>query len=104
MEIVPGADSLISRRKFGDARVHLEFRTLVTPTNSGVYLQTRYEVNINESYGREDGNPCGGLDNCTNVKPRARASRPMLEWQTLDIDFKAPRFDVTGKKTANARA
>jgi hypothetical protein len=104
LEIVPGADSLISRRKFGDARVHLEFRTLVSPTNSGVYLQTRYEVNINESHGREDVTPCGGLDNCSDVKPRARASRPMGEWQTLDIDFLAPRFDATGRKTANARA
>ncbi len=104
MEIVPAADSLISRRKFGDARVHLEFRTLVAPTNSGVYLQTRYEVNINESHGRDDVNPCGGLDNCSDVKPSVRATRPMLTWQTLDIDFEAPRFDAAGRKTANARA
>jgi hypothetical protein len=33
---------------------------------------------------------------------RGRASRPLLEWQTLDIDFKAPRFDVSGQKTADA--
>ena len=104
MEIVPGADSLISRRTFGDARVHLEFRTLVSPTNSGIYLQTRYEVNINETHGQPDANPCGGLDNCSDVKPRARAARPMGEWQTLDIDFTAPRFDAAGRKTAAARA
>lgn len=104
VEIVPGADSLISHRKFGDCHVHAEFRTLGAPTNSGIYLQTRYEVNINETFGQREGTPCGGLDNCTNVKPAARASRAPLEWQTLDIDFTAPRFDAAGQKVAAARA
>lgn len=106
MEVVPGADCLISHRKFGDCRVHVEFRTLGAPTNSGVYLQTRYEVNINETYGRTDGTPCGGLDNCTpkSAAPKVRASRPPLVWQTLDIEFRAPRFDAAGKKIAAARA
>lgn len=103
MEIVPGADSLISKAQFGDCRVHLEFRTLVTPTNSGVYLQTRYEVNINESFGRAEANPGGGLDNCSDTKPRVNAALPIHVWQTLDLDFTAPRFDAIGKKTANAR-
>ena len=104
MEIVPGADSLISKQAFGDCTVHLEFRTLVTPTNSGIYLQTRYEVNINESFGRADIGPSGGLDNCSDVKPAVRAALPPHTWQTLDIEFTAPRFDAAGKKTANARA
>lgn len=106
VEVVPGADSIITHRKFGDCQVHLEFRTLGAPTNSGIYLQTRYEVNINETYGRTDGTPNGGLDNCTpkDAAPKVRASRAPLEWQTLDIDFRAPRFDAAGKKTAPARA
>ncbi|HUR58156.1 MAG TPA: DUF1080 domain-containing protein [Opitutaceae bacterium] len=104
MEVVPAADSLITKRNFGDAHVHLEFRTLGAPTNSGIYLQTRYEVNINETYGHFEGTPSGGLDNCTDVKPRIRASRPPLAWQTLDIDFIAPRFDAAGRKTAAALA
>ena len=104
MEIVPGADSVLSKAAFGDCLVHLEFRTLVSPTNSGVYLQTRYEVNINESHGRSDVTPCGGLDNCSDVKPKVNAARPIGMWQTLDIEFTAPRFDAAGKKTASARA
>ncbi len=104
MEIVPGADSLISKALFGDCHLHVEFRTMVTPTNSGVYLQTRYEVNINESFDRADIGPSGGLDNCSDVKPLLRAALPPLVWQTLDIEFTAPRFDAAGKKTANARA
>ncbi|MSU65681.1 MAG: DUF1080 domain-containing protein [Opitutus sp.] len=106
MEVVPAADSLISRQKFGDCQIHLEFRTLGAPTNSGIYLQTRYEVNINETYGRVDGTPNAGLDNCTpkGTVPHIRASRPPLEWQTLDLDFTAPRFDAAGRKAAKPRA
>jgi hypothetical protein len=105
LEVVPGTGGgIISHQTFGDCRVHAEFRTLGAPTNSGIYLQTRYEVNINETYGKLDGTPNGGFDNCTDVKPRVRASRPPLEWQTLDIDFTAPRFDAAGRKTAAARA
>jgi hypothetical protein len=104
VEVVPGSDSLISRKAFGDCKVHVEFRTLGSPTNSGVFVQTRYEVNINETYGRRDGTPNGGLDNCSDVKPKIRPSFPPLAWQTLDIDFRAPRFDAARKKTAAARA
>jgi len=105
VEVVPGSDSIISKQKFGDCHVHLEFRTLGAPTNSGVYLQTRYEVNISETYGKLEGGGTGGLDNCTDkVRPRVRASLPPLSWQTLDIDFRAPRFDAAGAKTASARA
>ena len=106
VEVVPGSDSLISHHQFGDCRVHLEFRTLGAPTNSGIYFQARYEVNINETFGRTEGTPNGGLDNCTpkGTAPRVRASRPPLVWQTLDVDFRAPRFDAAGRKIAKARA
>ncbi len=107
LEVVPGTGGgIISHQKFGDCHLHVEFRTLGAPTNSGIYLQTRYEVNINETYGRLEGTANGGLDNCTpkGTAPAVRASRPPLEWQTLDIDFTAARFDAAGKKTAKPRA
>ena len=75
VEVVPGSDCIITHQKFGDCHLHVEFRTLGTPTNSGVFLEDRYEVNINETYGRTDGTPNGGLDNCSDVKPSIRASR-----------------------------
>jgi hypothetical protein len=106
LEVVPGTGGgIITRRQFGDCHLHVEFRTLGAPSNSGVFLQTRYEANINETYGRLDGTPNAGFDNCTdNIRPRIRACRPPLEWQTFDIDFRAPRFDAAGKKTASATA
>lgn len=105
MEVVPRAGSLISHKWFGDAKIHVEFRNVGGPTNSGVYLQDRYEANINEVYGRLDGNPCAGFDNCTppEARPGIRCSRPVLDWQTLDIDFTAPRFDKAGNRTVAPR-
>ncbi|MEA2711672.1 MAG: hypothetical protein QOF78_4273 [Phycisphaerales bacterium] len=105
VEVVPGTDCIITHAKFGDCHLHLEFRILGSPTNSGVFLQTRYEVNINDSYGRIDGSSNGGLDNCTEkIRPRVQATLPPLAWQTFDIDFRAPRVDAAGKKTESARA
>src|SRR3954470_21630199 len=66
VEVVPGTDCIITHQKFGDCHLHLEFRTVTSPTNSGVFLQDRYEVNINESYGKTEGSGNGGLDNCTD--------------------------------------
>ena len=94
VEVVPGTDSLITKQTFGSYKAHVEFRTLGTPTNSGVFLQARYESNINEIYGHFDGNATAGFDNCTPaaMKLKVRASRPPLAWQTLDIDFHAPQI------------
>ena len=102
VESVPRSGNCISKQAFGDAKIHVEFRTIGGPTNSGVYVQDRYEANINETYGSLSANPNGQFDNSIPTKPGIRASRPVLEWQTFDIDFKAPRFDASGKKTADA--
>jgi hypothetical protein len=102
VESVPRSGNCITHKTFGDAKIHVEFRTIGGPTNSGVYIQDRYEANINETYGSLNANPNGQFDNSVPARPGIRASRPVLEWQTFDIDFKAPRFDASGKKTADA--
>lgn len=106
LEVVPGADCIITHQKFGDCHLHVEFRTLGLPCNSGVFIQTRYEANINETYGRLDRAPNAGFDNCLppTGKPKIRPCLPPLAWQTFDIDFRAPRFDDNGAKTEKARA
>ena len=102
VEVVPGTDCLITKQKFGDFKLHVEFKTLGQKTNSGVYLQTRYEANISE----QGGSPSGTLDNCTDKskRPTVDPSKGANEWQALDIDFHAPRFDASGNKTTSARA
>jgi len=104
MEVIPGSDCMITHQKFGDCHLHVEFRTIGFPSKSAVFLETRYEVNINETYGRTSGNMTGGMDNTTaGAAPRVRAALPPLAWQTFDIDFRAPRFNADGNKTEEPR-
>lgn len=107
MEVTRG--TILTRRSFGDARIHLEFRTPLMAEargqargNSGVYVQGRYEVQVLDSFGLEPmDNGCGAVYKI--APPRVNASLPPLQWQTYEIIFRAPRFDSSGSKTANAR-
>jgi hypothetical protein len=85
-------------------------------SNSGVKLQGLYEIQIYDSHGvkKPKASDCGGIypraemepvyhHIDAGVPPRVNAARPAGEWQTLDITFRAPRFDAAGKKVANAR-
>ncbi len=103
--------NLISRFEHGDVEAHIEF---VVPknSNSGVYFQGRYEVQILDSWGKETVTygDCGGIyERWANDKgyegqaPRVNASKAPGEWQTFDVLFRAPRFDRSGKKIQNAR-
>lgn len=102
-------EGAISRVEFEDARIHIEYRLPLMPmadgqhrANSGAYVQNRYEVQILESFG-ELPSINGHASLYNEREPDLNMSYPPLQWQTLDIDFTAPRFDENGEKTANAR-
>ncbi|MBN1126085.1 MAG: DUF1080 domain-containing protein [Sedimentisphaerales bacterium] len=103
-----GGSSIVTKRKFKDFKLHIEFRTPFMPTargqgrgNSGVYVQGRYEVQVLDSYGLEGAdNECGGIYQVG--RPAVNMCAPPLQWQTYDMDFKAPQFDKEGRKTSPA--
>jgi len=99
-------ESIITKQKFGDMKLHLEFRLLGKVTNGGVYLMARYEINIKDAYGDTGPIAFGNITeaNPNVLEPSVNVAFPPMQWQTFDIEFRAPRFDATGKtKTENAR-
>jgi len=108
MEVAPRTSAIITKQKFGDCKLHVEFRTPFMPGargqgrgNSGVYLQGRYEVQILDSYGLEGkDNECGGIYKVG--KPLVNMCAPPTQWQTYDITFRAPRFNDNGEKIHGA--
>lgn len=102
---------LMTREEFGDVEAHIEF-LIPEKSNSGVYFQGRYEIQVFDSHGKAkpSHSDCGGIyerwENNRGFEghaPRVNASKPAGEWQTFDVIFRAPRFDAAGRKTANAK-
>ena len=101
IEVVPGKGDLISKEKFGDMQLHIEWATPAVVKgnsqargNSGVYLESRFEVQVLDSFENRtyaDGQ-AGAIYG--QWPPMVNASRKPGEWQTYDIFFEAPRFDA----------
>lgn len=104
--------NLVTDQKFGDIELYLEFM-LAKGSNSGVYLQGLYEVQIFDSWGSTEEmstSDCGAIyhrwienQGVGGSPPSRNASRRPGEWQSYHIWFRAPRFDASGKKIENAR-
>jgi hypothetical protein len=108
--------SLVTKRRdYRDVEVHVEFM-VAKGSNSGVIFHGNHEIQILDSAHVEKptGAHCGGIYPRAEAEPtyhhidkgsppRVNAARPPGEWQTLDIIFRAARFDEAGRKTAHAR-
>ncbi|EWH08974.1 hypothetical protein DS2_14859 [Catenovulum agarivorans DS-2] len=107
------ASNLLTANEYQDVHIEFDFN-IGRNTWSGIYLLGRYRININNIYGKKNWWPgaMGGIHprydeerewkQYDGVKATANPSKPVGEWQTLSIDFRAPRFDQNGLKTAYA--
>ena len=89
-------------------KLHIEFMLSYMPqargqarSNSGVYIDERYELQVLDSFGLEGrDNECGGFYQFAG--PAVNMCFPPLTWQTYEIDFTPARWDGD-RKIANAR-
>jgi hypothetical protein len=103
--LMAGADL---KPMFQDFDLHLEFRLPYMPSaegqsrgNSGVYLQSRYECQVLDSFAQDRMiNGSGALYRFR--KPDVNMCLPPLVWQTYDIRFTAPRWAADGSKLRDA--
>lgn len=75
--------NLVSDRTFTDFKLHVEFR-YPAESNSGVYLRGRYEIQVEDSYGKEPNSLYfGGIYGF--IKPLEMVAKKAGEWQSYDI-------------------
>jgi hypothetical protein len=111
MTVTAGGGDIVTRERFADFLLHLEFMTPDMPDatgqakgNSGVFLQGRYEIQVLDSYGIDvpGMGDCGAIYN--QFASLVNACKPPLEWQTYDAIFRAARVGESGEIEENARA
>ncbi len=109
MTVKDKSGDIQTKQSFGSVQLHLEWRsnpdntqTNQNRSNSGVFLQNRYEVQILDN----NDNPTyvNGMVGSIYKQsiPLAMAAKPTGEWNTYDIIFHAPEFDSEGNKTKSA--
>ncbi len=114
-----GTHDLVTKKKYEDFEAHVEFNMMGARgddsaegyCNSGVYLQNRYEIQIESPKGKnvEDPynwkiDPHGIAAFCMERVPDTNVWRPNGQWQSFHIDFKAARWDAEGNMLEPAHA
>lgn len=99
MRCVPKKGDVATKRDFADCSYHIEFNLTFEPTNkrqnrsnSGIFIQERYETQVLDSYGHlGEFNETGSL--YREQKPKVNACLAPGRWQTYDVDFTAAKVD-----------
>ena len=116
MDKIKQPKDLYTQLEHGDVDLELDYM-MAKESNSGIYLQGRYEVQLLDSWGdtnpwsggnagiyeRWDESKPEGQKGYQGYAPRQNVSRAPGLWQHLKIAFQAPRFDDSGNKIENAK-
>lgn len=106
----PKAEIIQTKRNFGDCQLHIEWCTPenVSDTgqlrsNSGVFLQSLYEVQILDSYLNDTywNGQAGSI--YKQYAPLVNATKAPGQWNVYDIIYTAPRFNADGSLLSAAR-
>ena len=83
-----GAADIVTKKKYRDFRLHIEFLIMKPGGNSGVYLQNRFEIQV------LDGNKTKhGMAAIINESESPyHAYKGLGKWNSYDIIFRAARF------------
>ncbi len=110
MIVKSGTGDVYSKPTFKDAQIHVEFATPSMTNvkgqaraNSGVYLQSHYEIQILDSYQNPTYFAGGAGSVYSQHNPLVNVTRPPEQWQSYDIIFHAPRCDAAQKVVEPAR-
>ena len=86
-----GSD-LVTEDAFGDFKLHVEFQ-YPEQSNSGVYLRGRYEVQVQDDFGKEPSSlHIGGVYGF--LAPTKNNAKKAGEWQSFDITLLGRRVTV----------
>ncbi len=108
--------NLVSTFEHGDIEFECDVMIPVN-SNSGIYFQSRYEVQLFDSWGEDqaqhadmggiyerwDKTAAKGKEGFEGVAPKVNAAKAPGLWQHLSVIFHAPKFDESGNKIENAR-
>jgi len=110
MEVVPDSGGIQTIMKFGDCQLHIEFSAPDKVEsagqgrgNSGLFFQSRYELQILDSYNNRTYRNGQAASIYKDHAPLVNAMRSPLEWNTYDVIYSAPRFNAEGSLDAPAR-
>jgi hypothetical protein len=100
LEVAPKTGHIITKEKFGDVQVHLEWQIPADITgksqsrgNTGIMLMSRYELQILDSLDDLTYADGQAASIYAQYPPLVNACRKAGDWQTYDIVFEAPRFE-----------
>ena len=94
-----GAADIVTKKKYRDFRLHIEFWVAGPSGNSGVYLQNRYEIQIQDGDRTKHG--MGAVINESDSP--YHAYNGIGKWNAYDIVFRAARFNFRdGKRSEKA--
>ena len=92
-----GSADIVTKEKYRDFRLHIEFLVPNKGGNSGVYLQNRYEIQILDG----DDTKHGMAAVINEAEAPYSAYNGTGKWNAYDITFRAARFE-DGKRVERA--